>query len=135
MGNAAFLDKGSKPLAISAVARKLRLKKSQLLFLRVEMHSLADEEGWIIYEKFREALVKARITKEEEVEVFDLLYTMWDSDGEEKVHYKDFVMGIAPLACPEEAPDSILRFALQLSDERKLDSIDPDELEDLLSSK
>jgi hypothetical protein len=61
---------------------------------------------------------------------------MWGRDGDGKILLKDLVVGIAPLACPEEDLGKILRFAMiLLSDQDKRGTIGHDELEDILYSK
>jgi Ca2+-binding EF-hand superfamily protein len=139
MGNApinANVQKNTaKPLAITAVSLTLKLQKSKVLYLRDVLSSFADDDGCINYDHFKKGLKKAKFIKSREADVFDLLFTMWDSDGEDKILLKDLVVGIAPLACPEEGLGKILQFAMILSDQDKRGTIGHDELEDVLYSK
>jgi Ca2+-binding EF-hand superfamily protein len=125
----------AKPLAIAAVARALKLRKSKVLYLREVLASLSDNDDCINYDFFKEGLKQAKFSKSREVDVFDLLFTMWDCDGEDKIPYKDLVVGIAPLACPEEDLAKMLQFAMIVSDHDKRGTIGCDELEDVLYSK
>jgi Ca2+-binding EF-hand superfamily protein len=139
MGNApinanANAQNTAKPLAIMAVSRMLKLRKSKVLYLREVLISLADD-NCVSYERFKEGLKQAKFVKPREVDVFDLLFTMWDSDGEDNISFKDLVVGIAPLACPEEDLSKILQFAMIVSDQDKRGTIGRDELEDVLYGK
>jgi Ca2+-binding EF-hand superfamily protein len=125
----------AKPLAIRAVSRTLRLKKTKVLYLREVLASLSDDDDCINYDDFKEGLKQAKFIKSREVDVFDLLFTMWDCEGEDKIPFKDLVVGIAPLACPEEDLGKILQFAMIVSDEDKRGTIGRVELEDVLYSK
>jgi Ca2+-binding EF-hand superfamily protein len=135
MGNGASSDGLSKPLAITALARQLQFSKDQVMTMRGSFVRLASPDETISRDNFRIALQQAKITREQDLEIFDLLFTMWDSEGADKVQCKEFLMGISPLACPDETPYSILRFALQVSDEEKTGLVGSDELEDMLLSK
>jgi Ca2+-binding EF-hand superfamily protein len=134
MGNTTSAPQGSKPLAISAIARQLSVNKAQLKVLRDEFQSLADKKLCITHHLFRLALKKAKIDQKDK-EIFNLLFTMWDNQGEGTIPYKEFVVGMSPLACPDEHPKSIIQFALEVSDDKKSEMIGADELEDLLQSK
>lgn len=125
----------AKILAITAVSRTLKLKKTKVLYLREVLISLANDDACINYEQLKEGLKQARFLKSREKDVFDLLFTMWDCDGVEKISLKDLVVGIAPLACPDENLGEILQFAMIVSDQDKRGLIGRDELEDVLYSE
>ena len=135
MGNTQTSDGTFKPLAIAALAREVCVKRSQILKLRDTFVTLSSKDEMITRDNFYEALKLAEICREEDVEILDLLFTMWDAEGYDKVPFKEFSMGIAPLACPDESPRSVLRFALEVSDQEKTGLIGPEELEDMLLSK
>jgi Ca2+-binding EF-hand superfamily protein len=124
------------PLAITAVSRRLKLKKTKVIYLREVLNSLADDDDDCIkYDHFKEGLKQAKFLKPREVDVFDLLFTMWDHDGKGKISFKNLVVGIAPLACPEEDLGKVLQFAMIISDEDKRGTIGRDELENVMYSK
>ena len=139
MGNhASVIDERNtecRHLALSAVAKRLELGKGQLIFLRDTFAEVASYDEMITHKQFNNGLRKARLTNLEDLEVINLLFTMWDSEGDEEISYRHFIMGIAPLACPDEGLDSILRFSLQISDDDRRAAIDDDELFDMLHSK
>lgn len=118
------------PLAMMAVGRKMFLKKVHILLLRYSMAKLSDDFGMIQRQGFDQALVKAKLSK---IEIFDLLFTMWDNAEDGKVSYKEFCMGISPLACPSEDLSVILEFALRVSDDINRKAIERKELHELLT--
>ena len=136
MGNTQTSDGSFKPLAIAALARQVCVKRSQILTLRDTFVILSsNDDEMITRQNFTEALKLANIERETDLEILDLLFTMWDAEGYDKVPFKEFSMGISPLACPDESPKSVLRFALEVSDQEKTGLVGPEELEDLLLSK
>ena len=131
MGN----SKSHPQLAITAVARQLSLQRCQIVVLRDSLKSFADSNGYVEKEFFDEALKRAKITQPSDIEVFDLLFTMWDSKGKDKIHYKCFSIGISPLACPYDDLPSILRFALHIGYQKNNGSITPRQLREFLKCK
>ena len=123
-------------LIMMAASRKIFLKKVHVLLLRFAMAKLSDDFGRIRKEGFDRALAQANLAN---IEILDLLFTMWedhDDDGEDgSVPYKDFCMGISPLACPADDLSTILMFALRVSDESDRNCIDRRELYELLKGK
>lgn len=117
-------------LAMMAVARNIFLKKVHILILRYAMAKLSDDFGMIQREGFERALAKANLSN---VEIFDLLFTMWDNADDGKVFYKEFCMGIAPLACPFDDLSLILEFSLRVSDDLDRKYIEKKELHELLT--
>jgi hypothetical protein len=125
-----------QPLATIAVAKQLALQRFQIVVLRDTLASYADSNGMVDKHFFDQALKRAKMTSTEDKEIFDLLFTMWDSEGEEEIPHKPFsVLGVSPLACPNDDVVSILRFALYISDENSTGVITAKGLHDLLGSK
>jgi Ca2+-binding EF-hand superfamily protein len=133
MGNTKSSCK-KQPLATIAVAKKLALQRFQIVVLRDALASCADSDGMVDKHFFNQALKRAKMTSTEDKEIFDLLFTMWESEGEE-IPYKPFLVGVSPLACPNDDVVSILRFALHVNDETSSGIITARELHDLLRSK
>jgi hypothetical protein len=118
-----------------AVARKLGLKRFQVVVLREALATFADYEGYVDKESFNQALERAKITDQDDIQIFDLLFTMWDGEGNEKIPCRPFSVGISPLACSQDEIISVLLFALHISDEKSSGVIDAQELHVLLNSK
>jgi Ca2+-binding EF-hand superfamily protein len=134
MGNTKSSTK-KQTLATIAVAKKLALQRFQIVVLRDALASCADSNGMVDKHFFDQALKRAKMTSTEDKEIFDLLFTMWDSEGEEEIPYKPFSVGVSPLACPNDNVVSILRFALHVNDETSGGMITAGELHDVLRSK
>ena len=119
-------------LAMMAVSRNCFLEKAQIISLRNAMTAFSDAFGMIKREGFDQALDLANLSN---VEIFDLLFTMWDNKGDEKVSSKEFCIGISLLACPFDTTPTIINFALQVSDDLKRGYIEIQELHELLTGK
>lgn len=117
-------------LAMMAVSRNCFLEKAQIISLRNAMTAFSDAFGMIKREGFDQALDLANLSN---VEIFDLLFTMWDNKGDEKVSSKEFCIGISLLACPFDNTPTIINFALQVSDDLKRGYIEIQELHELLT--
>jgi Ca2+-binding EF-hand superfamily protein len=120
-------------LAMMAVARNCTLDRVQIVALRNAMAGLCDKNEMIDKEGFDTALELAQLSNV--AEIFHLLFTMWDNAGIDRVPFKEFCVGISPLACPHDDIHTILRFALRMSDEINRGCIELHELHRLLSSK
>lgn len=129
MGNAKSTDGSPVNLAMMAVAREIHLERGQLVALHNAMARYADEHGTVHREDFDRALELANLSG---MEIFDLLFTMWDREGMDQVPFKGFCVGISPLACPFEDISVILRFALRICDDRNLGYIRQYDLQTLL---
>ena len=119
-------------LAMMAVARKVFLQRAHILALRNAMSKFSDVFGMIKREGFDQALALADLSK---IEIFDLLFTMWDNAGDDKVSSKEFCTGISPLACPFDDIPSIIGFALRVGDDLNRGYIERHELHELLIGK
>lgn len=118
-----------------ALAKQLQLQRFQLVVLRESLLSFADDDGFVHREAFDLALVRAKVHDQVAVEIFDLLFTMWDHFGMLRIPAKAFVTGIAPLACASDDLKSTLRFSLDISDECNNGKVSRAALHDMLISK
>jgi hypothetical protein len=117
MGNTNSADNSPVPLAMMAVAREIHFERGQIVALRNAMAGYADEHGIIHRKEFNQAL---ELTNLVGVEIFELLFTLWDNEGHDEVPFRGFCVGISPLACPYDDVTNILRFALRICDDRNL---------------
>jgi hypothetical protein len=122
-------DESPVNLAMMAVARKIHLERGQILTLRNAMAGYADEDGTVNRQIYNHSLVLSKLVG---VEIFDLLFTMWDYDGKGRIPVKGFCVGISPLACPHADLRNILRFALRVCDDRNLGCVRAYDLQTLL---
>lgn len=125
----------TQPLAMMAVARKLRLQRFQIIMMKESLASLSDGSGFVDRSSFDLSLARAKITQHEALEIFELLFTMWDHHGKQIVPAKKFAVGIAPLACSCDDLSSVLRFSLHINDEHKNGHVTPRDLVGMLISK
>jgi len=107
-------------LAMMAVARNCELERVQILALKDAMAAFSDEGGMINRKGFDLALDLAGLSS---VEIFDLLFTMWDNAGDERVPFKEFCTGIAPLACAYDELPTILWFSFRVYDDKNQGSV------------
>jgi len=125
----------SPVLAMTAIARQLLLQRFQIESLQEALSTHADTFGFCDKARFNTALDAAHITSPADVEIFELLFTMWDQHGVGKIPAKYFVVGISPLACPFDDVLGVLRFALQTSDSYGTGVARPQQLQDTLEGK
>ena len=126
---------GTQPLAMMAVARKLKLQRFQIIMMRECLKSFSDNYGFVDRASFDESLTRSKIVEEEALEIFDLLFTMWDHHQLNVIPAKKFAIGISPLACSSDDVSSILRFALHMHDENNHGKVSEKDLHDVLISK
>lgn len=117
-----------------ALANQLQLQRFQIVIIRESLLSFADNDGFVHREAFDLALNRAKITDQTAVEIFDLLFTMWDHFGILRIPAIAFVTGIAPLACASDDLKSTLRFSLDISDECNNGKVGRAALHDMLIS-
>ena len=101
-------------LAMMSVARRVHLKKVHVMMLRYSMAKLSNEFGMIKRDGFERALVRANLT---DIQVFDMLFALWDNVESGEVPYREFCIGISPLACPFDDLSKILDFAVRVGDD------------------
>ena len=123
------------PLALVAVARQLSLQRSQIVILRETLHTFTDSYGYVTKKRFLHALKRAKIRDQDDLELFELLFTMWDHSGREMVPAKLFCVGIAPLACPRDDLLSVLRFTLHVCEDESSGTVGSHDVHDMLCGK
>jgi hypothetical protein len=126
---------GTTPLAMMAVARKLRLQRFQILTLWASLRAFSDKDGVVNRKDFDKSLTQAKITHPEALHIFDLLFTMWDHHAIGGIPAKKFSVGIAPLACSVDDLPSVLRFAIHVNDDRGEGRVTRKALHDILISR
>lgn len=112
MGN--DVSKGSNHMAIAAMAHVTHLEARELLMLQKKCAELARREGNpqnIGREHFEEALQLVGIT-ENDKEILDRLFIMFDISGDNQINFREFLAGIAPLASGSTADKLNLAFQL-----------------------
>lgn len=100
--------------------------------LRYAMAKVADDYGMVQREGFDEALERANLKS---FEIFDLLFTVWDNAESRRVSYREFCMGISPLACPLDDINGVLEFALRVTEKPNREHIEWKEVYELLTGK
>lgn len=124
----------TKPLAIIAVARRLQVQRYQIIVLRDTLARFADPDGWVSHCDYLQSLEIANLSSPDTLKIFNLLFTMWDSHGNDKIPYRQFTLGLAPLACPNDDTASVARFLLHVYGETSK-VVCPHKLYDLLNSE
>ena len=81
---------------------------------------------------FERALDRANLSN---FQVFDMLFSLWDNAESGKVPYREFCIGISPLACPMDDLEDILEFALRVCNNPNENSIEWKDLYELLMGK
>ena len=132
MGN--VNSNGTTPLAMMAVARSLRLQRFQIIMMRESLKACSDESGFVDKASFDLSLSRSKITQPGALEIFELLFTMWDYFQVQRIPAKKFAVGIAPLACSCDDIASVLRFSLHINDDLENGRISPRNLHDVLIS-
>jgi hypothetical protein len=136
MGNTKSSSSSSKPLAIAAVAKQLKVQRHQIIALRDALDSFSDSLGMVSHEDYLQALELVDLSGKKQLdEIFKLLYIMWEDDGSHKIPYKKFSLGVAPLACPYDELPSLIRFILYVYGPKDQKIIDASDLSDLLKSE
>ena len=134
VGPAIISVEGDLPqsLAMMAVARRIFLKKVHVMMLRYSMAKLSDDFGMIQREAFEKALVRANLVN---FDIFNLLFTLWHNENQQ-VPYREFCVGLSPLACPWDDLSTILEFALRVSgDDPNRKHIERMEVHEILTGK
>jgi Ca2+-binding EF-hand superfamily protein len=97
MGNQ--VGKGANRMAIAAMANVTHIEKRELASLQSKFREIASREGnpnMINRTEFTEALNLVGINQNDQ-DIMDRLFTMYDKTGDDQILYKEFIVGIAPL--------------------------------------
>mmetsp|Transcript_6921 Transcript_6921/g.22452 ORF Transcript_6921/g.22452 Transcript_6921/m.22452 type:complete len:203 (-) Transcript_6921:129-737(-) len=98
MGN--DISKGTKSLFVAAMSNVTSIEKRELVLMRTKFAEAARRDGnlnTITREDFKSALEEIG-TNDTDTEVLDRLFTMFDKMGDGQINYREFVVGISPLA-------------------------------------
>jgi Ca2+-binding EF-hand superfamily protein len=114
MGNQ--VGKGANRMAIAAMSNVTHLEKRELANLQSKLREIASREGsptTVNRTEFAEALHVIGINQNDS-DILDKLFTMFDKTGDDVINYRDFIVGIAPLI--SGTPNDKLDFAFRLYD-------------------
>ena len=134
MGNSSSTG-ATTPLAIFAVARQLNLQQSHFLTMWENLRAFSDKDGFVSRQFFDLSLTRAKITQPVALQIFDLLFTLWDHHAIGEIPVQKFSVGIAPLACSSTDIPSVLRLAFHVYDDRCHKKVSPKALHDVLICK
>jgi Ca2+-binding EF-hand superfamily protein len=114
MGNQ--VGKGANRMAIAAMSNVTHLEKRELASLQSKMREIASREGspvTVNRTEFTEAINAIGINQNDS-DILDRLFTMFDKTGDDIINYRDFVVGISPLI--SGTPADKVDFAFRLYD-------------------
>jgi Ca2+-binding EF-hand superfamily protein len=114
MGNQ--VGKGANRMAIAAMSNVTHIEKRELAALLSKFREIAGREGnatMINRTEFAEALAIVGINQND-ADILDRLFTMYDKSGDDQINYRDFIVGIAPLISGTHQEK--IDFALRLYD-------------------
>eukprot|EP01039_Chlorochromonas_danica_P000257 gene257-276_t len=114
MGNQ--VGKGANRLAIAAISNVTHLEKREIAALLTKFKEMSTREGtpnMINRTDFSEALNIIGINQND-ADILDRLFTMYDKSGDDQIQYKDFIVGIAPMISGTHVEK--IDFALRLYD-------------------
>jgi neuronal calcium sensor 1 len=114
MGNQ--IGKGANRMAIAAMSNVTHIEKRELASLQSKLREIASREGnptSVNRTEFTEALHVVGINQNDS-DILDKLFTMYDKTGDDVINYRDFIVGIAPLI--SGTPADKLDFAFRLYD-------------------
>lgn len=103
-------------MAIAAMANVTHVEKRELFSLQEKFKELAAREGnpnSINRAEFTEALNFVGVNQNDS-DIFDRLFTMYDKTGDDVIIYKDFLAGVAPLI--SGSPAEKIEFAFKMYD-------------------
>ena len=132
MGN--DMGKGSRNMYIAAMANVTSFEKKELVQLQKQFLELAKREGnpnTITRAEFRQALEAVAI-EESDTEILDRLFTMFDRMSDNQINFREFIVGVSPLA--RGSVQEKLHFSFQLYDVDGTGQIKPAEMNFVLSS-
>lgn len=97
MGNQ--VGKGANRMAIAAMSNVTHIEKRELAALLNKFKEIAGREGnssMLNRTEFGEALSIVGINQND-ADILDRLFTMYDKSGDDQINFRDFIVGIAPL--------------------------------------
>lgn len=97
MGNQ--VGKGSNRMAIAAMSNVTHIEKRELAALQNKFREVSSREGnanMISRTEFSEALLIVGVNQND-ADIFDRLFTMYDKSGDDQINWKDLLVGVAPL--------------------------------------
>lgn len=97
MGNQ--VGKGANRMAIAAMSNVTHIEKRELASLQSKFREIANRQGnpqMINRAEFTEALNMVGINQND-ADILDRLFTMYDKTGDDSISYREFIVGIAPL--------------------------------------
>jgi len=114
MGNQ--VGKGANRMAIAAMSNVTHIEKRELAALLGKFKEISGREGnsnMLNRTEFGEALSIVGINQND-ADILDRLFTMYDKSGDDQINYRDFIVGIAPLISGTHQEK--IDFALRLFD-------------------
>lgn len=103
-------------MAIAAMSNVTHVEKRELLSLQEKFKELATRDGnpnSINRAEFTEALSFVGINQNDS-DIFDRLFTMYDKTGDDVILYREFLCGVSPLI--SGSPAEKIEFAFKMYD-------------------
>jgi Ca2+-binding EF-hand superfamily protein len=132
MGNQ--VGKGANRMAIAAMSNVTHIEKRELSSLQNKLREVALREGnptTVTRTEFTECINAVGINQND-ADILDRLFTMFDKTGDDVIGYREFVVGISPLI--SGTPAEKLEFAFRLYDLEGSGNIKQIELFTILSN-
>jgi len=132
MGNQ--VGKGANRMAIAAMSNVTHIEKREIINLQLKFKEIAMREGKPTYVnrvQFTEALVAVGINQND-ADILDKLFTMFDKTGDDQIEYRDFIVGISPLM--SGTPAEKIEFAFRLYDHQDTKMLKFGEMNSILST-
>ena len=132
MGNQ--VGKGANRMAIAAMSNVTHVEKRELLSLQEKFKELAAREGnasSINRSEFTEGLNFVGINQNDS-DIFDRLFTMYDKTGDDVILYREFLAGVSPLI--SGSPAEKVEFAFKMFDTEGKNVIRPNGMVNVLSN-
>ena len=132
MGNQ--VGKGANRMAIAAMSNVTHLEKRELANLQSKLREIGSREGSPVTVNRTEFLEAVHVIgiNQNDTDILDKLFTMFDKTGDDIINYRDFIVGIAPLI--SGTPHDKLDFAFRLYDLEGNGLIRANEMTNVLSN-
>lgn len=114
MGNQ--IGKGANRMAIAAMSNVTHVEKREISTLQNKLREAASREGnptTVNRSEFTECINAVGINQND-ADILDRLFTMFDKTGDDVIAYREFIVGISPLI--SGTPAEKLEFAFRLYD-------------------